>query len=146
MTEDRNNIDWATNQESPKNTAFMDTEYHLIRQILLLLHRKLNDIGHIVRTLRPYSSEEIFSFLFQFNSPSHVKIQQNSFEREESMLAFENSAQARDSKIFPHKRNISQRFVPDVRGNIIQEDLSNSFLVSKSRSYNGKENNLQMSE
>ena len=60
-----------------------ETEYHLIRQILLLMNRKLSDIGYLVRTLRDYKIEPIFELLTKFNSPSNIRISEGSFERED---------------------------------------------------------------
>ena len=95
--------------------TIMNTEYHLVRQILLLLHRKLNDIGHIVRTLRPYPTEDIFSFLIKFNSPSHIKIRNNSFDPEPPTNLLDNLSAYQ--KI---QASGAKNFVPDVRGNIIE--------------------------
>ena len=85
---------------------------------MLLLHRKLNDIGHIVRTLRPYSTEDIFSLLLKFNSPSHVKIQTNSFDPEmpTNLLDTHSAYRMQNSQ--------GKQFIPDSRGNIIEGNLN----------------------
>lgn len=114
MTEERNNIDWAVNDKHPKDITILNTEYHLIRQILLLLHRKLTDIGHIVRTLRPYPTEDIFRLLTKFNSPSHVKIQSNSFDPENPTVPLDQGSNVR------LQTSGAKQFTPDAHGNIVE--------------------------
>ena len=52
-----------------------EIDYHIIRQILILLTRKIKDMGSIIRGLRPYGTEAIFAFLKNFEtdnfSPEH---------------------------------------------------------------------------
>lgn len=114
VTEERNHIDWAVNDKHPKDINILNTEYHLIRQILLLLHRKLTDIGHIVRTLRPYPTEDIFRFLTKFNSPSHVKIQSNSFDPDNPTSPLESGSTVR------LQTSGAKQFTPDAFGNIVE--------------------------
>jgi hypothetical protein len=94
--------------------TILNTEYHLVRQILLLLHRKLSDISHIIRTLRSYPIEEIFSLLTKFNSPSHVKIHNTSFDPDNPGQVIENHSQ------FRLQNSTGKQFIPDVRGNIVE--------------------------
>ena len=114
MREERNNIDWAVNDKYPKDMTILNTEYHLVRQILLLLHRKLSDIGHIIKTLRSYPIEDIFSLLIKFNSPSHVKIQNTSFDPENPSQLIDSHSQ------FRLQNSTGKQFIPDIRGNIVE--------------------------
>jgi hypothetical protein len=52
-----------------------EIDYHLIRQIFMLVARMLDDFSKIIRTIQPYGSLEIFSYLLEFNvnskAPDH---------------------------------------------------------------------------
>ena len=44
-----------------------ESEFYLIRQIILLTFRKLDEMGMVVQYLNEYSSREIYEFICQFN-------------------------------------------------------------------------------
>jgi hypothetical protein len=45
-----------------------EIDFHLIRQIFMLVARMLDDLSKIIRTMQPYGSLEIFSYLLEFNN------------------------------------------------------------------------------
>lgn len=113
MKDDKEDIFYSINDMNGGiQLNISETEYHIIRQILLLMNRKLNDIGHIIRTLRSYQIEEIFGYLTKFNSPSNVRISEGSFNKEDPLYSVNHSL----SKSV-HSSN--QYYRPDSRGNII---------------------------
>lgn len=109
-------IEWAINSHNPGHYQISASEMHLIRQILLLTHRKLQDIGHVVRTLRAYQTSEIFDYLANFNRPRSKQLSQN-------MLT--NGTQR--NKSAPRS---SGHFITDNQGRIIE---SNNDTNKKSR-------------
>lgn len=50
-----------------------EIDYHIIRQILILLTRKIKDMGSIIRGLRPYGSQKIFEFLQSYSGPLNLR-------------------------------------------------------------------------
>jgi hypothetical protein len=50
------------------NRGLRESEYYLIRQIILLTFRKIDEIGMIVQYLKEYPSEDIYEFLCTFNN------------------------------------------------------------------------------
>lgn len=120
VVEGCNDIDWAMNNAPTDEVNLQSTEMHLIRQILMLLKRKLTDIGNVVNTLRVYTSEEIFNYLLKFNTPDHVRITQDSFEQNNAMMQNEYNQFGDLRPNFQPPQAISQnRFIPDENGNIV---------------------------
>lgn len=52
---------------SQNDLILKDMDFHIIRQIVMLVNRMLDDISIIVNSLQPYGSLEIFSYLLEFN-------------------------------------------------------------------------------
>jgi hypothetical protein len=63
-------IDWALNCKTNPSIKIENTEYHLIRQIIMLHHRKITDIASAIQSLKPYSTFEIFNHLSLFQNPN----------------------------------------------------------------------------
>jgi hypothetical protein len=60
---------------SREGVAMRSMDYHLIRQIIILLLRKLEDLGSIIQQLQNYGSLGIFAYLLKFN-PSYIRDKQ----------------------------------------------------------------------
>jgi hypothetical protein len=60
---------------SREGVAMKSMDYHLIRQIIILLLRKLEDMGNIIQSLQCYGSLGIFAYLLKFN-PLYIKDRQ----------------------------------------------------------------------
>jgi hypothetical protein len=52
---------------SQNDLILKDIDFHIIRQIVMLVNRMLDDMSIIVNSLQPYGSLEIFSYLLEFN-------------------------------------------------------------------------------
>ena len=105
---DADPIEWAINSNQNRQTQISASEMHLIRQILLLTHRKLQDIGHVVRTLRPYKTSDIFDYLVNFNRPRSKQLNPN---------LLTNGTQR--NKSVPR---LSGHFVTDSQGRIVESN------------------------
>ena len=57
---------WDNNPD--KELTVLETEYHLIRQILMIMNRKLDDISAIINSMNMYSPNHIFEFLLTQNN------------------------------------------------------------------------------
>jgi hypothetical protein len=57
-------IDWEFEwKEEVKDVTVLETEYHIIRQILMIMNRQLDDMAIAFMNLRKYSSLNIINFL-----------------------------------------------------------------------------------
>ena len=62
-------IDWEFHvQEDPAEITILETEYHIIRQILMIMNRQLDDMGTCFLTLRKYQNWEVFDVLLQYDN------------------------------------------------------------------------------
>ena len=55
-------------KENKESHQLKEIDYHLIRQIFMLVSRMLEDLAKIIRTIQPYGSLEIFSYFLEFNN------------------------------------------------------------------------------
>jgi hypothetical protein len=55
------------NQQRSSNQLISKNEFHLIRQIILLTFRKLDEIGSVVRQIRKYNFEDMYNALNHYN-------------------------------------------------------------------------------
>ena len=46
----------------------------MIRQILMLFHRKLDYVGQVVRSLRDYPTLELFEYVAMFSKPHDTRV------------------------------------------------------------------------
>lgn len=60
-------IDWEFEwKEETRDITVLETEYHIIRQILIILNRQLDDMASAFRSLRRFSPSHILNFLVKF--------------------------------------------------------------------------------
>lgn len=52
---------------SHEDVKIKEIDFHLIRQIFMLIARMLDDLSKIIRTLQPYGTMQIFGYLLEFN-------------------------------------------------------------------------------
>lgn len=80
LVEFRRLFESGTEFEDPKDVAhrvgedlkIREIDFHLFRQIFMLVARMLEDFSKIIRTMQPYGSLELFTYLIEFNSPNSV--------------------------------------------------------------------------
>ena len=67
-------IDCHVNEANPAPLEISSSEFHLVRQILMLFHRKLDYVGKVVRSLRDYSTLELFEYVVMFSKPRDTRV------------------------------------------------------------------------
>lgn len=65
------NFPQSTSPQSPNSTSqgtyIMEMDYHLIRQIIILMNRKLEDVSTIIQFARSYTSQQVFKTILEFS-------------------------------------------------------------------------------
>lgn len=120
---DSSPIHWALNSKVQPPLEVQKTEYHLVRQIILLNQRKINDLSVIIQSIKPYSSYEIFNHLSRFKSPNPNL---NSLVFDEVKPGHLNSQsvmqQSLQMSTRPHLK-ANKSFILNSHGQIIEDDL-----------------------
>lgn len=120
-------IDFSINCKSTPRLNIESTEYHLIRQVIMLLHRKITDLSSIIKTLKPYSSFEIFNHLTRFKNPNpnlnHLATKEEYFKNLPSKMMMQRSLHISTS---PNLKT-NKSFILDSQGKIIQDESPSLF-------------------
>lgn len=142
VSSDSQALDWAVNESSSSKLNEQCSEYHILRQVILLEVRKIQDIEKVIQRLRIYPATDIFDYLEQFKAPdrtlSHLNKVSFSVKRVEAIRSWVPPFSS--ERVNPTSKN----FKLTSQGNIV-EDRVRKFLVKEANVFDHLENRRNLS-